>query len=269
LRQQWPGWTKVAALAAVALIALALAGCGKGGGNSEKTQQVRAGLSDLTSYKCTLKIEGNGGPLADLENLFSPPSTSGTPVARAGSGTVGFEATVTYIKPDKSQMTVKAGNDSFSQTTIGKQQWATLGGLTVGPNSVGTQSANDLSLCNSFWDGGFADATNSFQCTSKPEKVNGRDTLKCTIDKASFDQIRAALGGVLNDTESGIRDLTKFQLALWVTDGAGGVPGGLPVRFQADMGGKDTSNKDFAMTINMNLTNLNDKKLAVTAPGGK
>jgi hypothetical protein len=55
-------------------------------------------------------------------------------------------------------------------------------------------------------------------------------------------------------------------MELWVTDGSGSVPGGLPVRFTADMAGKDLTNRDFAMKIAMDLTNINDKKVSVSAP---
>jgi hypothetical protein len=256
-----------AKLAAGLLLAITLlaAACSGGGSDKEtRTQQVKAGLGNLASYKCTIKISGSGGPLSDLDALFSPPTGTATP-ERSQQG-LGFDATVIYVKPDKSQVTIRLGNDSFSQTTVGKQQWAMLGGLTVGPNSVGTQSPSDLSLCTAFWDDGFADAATSFQCTGKTEKVNGLPTLKCSIDKAAFDQIKQALGGVLGDTESGIRDLSRFVMDIWVTDGSGKIPGGLPVRFQADMAGKDTSNKDFALKINMDLSNINDSKLSVSAP---
>jgi hypothetical protein len=260
-------------VAAGALAALLLAACSKGSDKSKNpppTQQVKAGLADLNSYKCSLKISGNGGPLTDLQSLF--PAPSGTPgPTPATSAVIGFEATISYVKPDKSQMTIKLGNETFSQTTIGRAQWASLGGLTVGPNTISAQSASDLSLCNAFWDEGFAGAANSFLCggaNTKVEKINGRNTLKCTIDKAGFDQIKAALGGVLNDPDAGIRDLSRFTMDIWVTDGSGTgkVPGGLPVRFQADMAGKDTLNKDFSLKVTMDVTSMNGSDVSVTAP---
>ncbi|HEY7268731.1 MAG TPA: hypothetical protein VH951_02775 [Dehalococcoidia bacterium] len=265
------GW----AFALGVVVAMMLAAACSGGGtksSSTPTQQVKAGLADLNSYKCDLKISGSGGPLADLQTLFPPPSGSPTPAPSSANQDVGFEATISYVKPDKSQMTIKIGNESFSQTTIGRAQWASLGGLTVGPNTISAQSASDLSLCNAFWDEGFAGATaSSFLCggaNTKPYKINGRTTLKCTIDKAGFDQIKAALGGVLNDPDAGIRDLTRFTMDIWVTDGSGTgkVPGGLPVRFQADMAGKDASNKDFNMKIGMDVTSMNSSEVSVTAP---
>jgi hypothetical protein len=268
-------WSVVFLCASLAAFALVLAGCSKGGDDKPKSQQVRAGLSDLSSYKCNLKISGSGGPLTELESAFavSPAATpaAGPSPTPARAQEVGFEANVTYVKPDKSTVTLKLGNETFSQTTIGKQQWSTLGGITVGPNNVPSQpTASDLSVCSAFWDDGFADAAKSFQCgggdDGKVEKVNGRDTLRCTIDKATFDQIKAALGGILSDPDSGIRDLSRFSMDIWVTDGGGNAPGGLPVRFTADMAGKDLSNRDFAMKIAMDLSSINDKKVAVSPP---
>jgi hypothetical protein len=252
-----------------AVVALAACSGGGGGTNASKTQQVRAGLSDLTSYRCALTIQGSGSALADLEAALSP-QAPGTPPAvgptATAAQTVGFEATVVYVKPDKAQLSIKIGDQAYGQTTIGKQQWSSLGSLTVGPNAVPAQTPSDLSLCAAFWDGGFADSAADFQCSGKPQNVNGQESLKCAIDSATFDQIKQALGGIVSDAESGIRELSRFQMELWVTDGSGNVPGGLPVRFQADMAGKDSANKDFAMKINMDLTRINDKGLKVEPP---
>jgi hypothetical protein len=70
------------------------AATGRPGTQTSGSAPVRAGLSDLTSYKCSLRIEGNGGPLADLESLLSQGVASG------GAQAVSFESTVTYVKPD-------------------------------------------------------------------------------------------------------------------------------------------------------------------------
>ncbi len=233
---------------------------GRPGTQTNGAAPVRAGLADLTSYKCTLRIEGNGGPLADLESLLSP--TGATPGAQA----VSFEGNVTFVKPDKAQVSIKLGGETFGQTTIGRQQWSTLGGLTVGPNAVGPQTPSDLSVCASFWDDGFAESASSFQCTGSRESVNGQQTRKCSIDKNTFDQVRQLVGGVLGDPDSGIKDLTRFQMELWVTEGTNSVPAGLPARFRADMAGKDMSNRDFAIKIDLDVTNINDSGLSVAAP---
>jgi len=222
--------------------------------------QVRPGLGDLTSYKCTLKLDGSGGPLAELEALFSPSGGS------AGGQAVSLDAAVTYVKPDKSLLTMKLGSETFGQITIGRQQWSTLGGLTVGPNAVGPLTPADLSLCASFWDEGFAQGAGSFQCGGGRESINGQQTRKCSIDKSTFDQVRQFSGGILSDPEAGIRDLSRFQMELWVTEGTNSVPAGLPVRLRADMAGKDATNRDFSMKIEMDVTNLNDSGLSVSAP---
>jgi hypothetical protein len=236
-------------------------GSSSSGGGEGNTTEVRAGLADLTSYKCTIRIAGSGGPLSDLSALITP--ASGTPAAGEEAA---FEASVTYVKPDKSQMTLKLGDETLVQTTIGQQQWSAIGGFTVGPNAVGAQTATDLSLCASFWDEGFASAGNSFQCSGDRESVNGQQTRKCNIDASTFSQIRQLLGGVLNDPENGISDVTRFQMELWVTVGSARVPSGLPMRFRADMAGRDTANRDFFLKIDLDITNVNDSGLKVEAP---
>jgi hypothetical protein len=265
------GAARLLAIAFGIAAVVALAACSGGGdsSNGSKTQQVKAGLSDLNSYRCSLTIQGSGSALAELAAALSPQAPATPPApgpTPAAAQPLGFEATVVYVKPDRAQLSIKIGDQTYGQTTIGKQQWSSLGSLTVGPNAVPTQTPNDLSLCAAFWDGGFADSAADFQCSGKPQNINGQESLKCAIDSATFDQIKQALGGIVSDAESGIRDLARFQMELWVTDGSGNVPGGLPVRFQADMAGKDSANKDFAMKINMEVTRINDKNLKVEPP---
>ena len=233
---------------------------GRSGTAAAGTTQVRSGLGDLSSYKCTLKIVGQGGPLSELEALYSSSTNS------SGGQTVSFDASVTYVRPDKAQLTLKLGSETFGQTTIGRQQWSTLGSLTVGPNAVGALSPAELSLCASFWDDGFASGASAFQCSGNRESVNGLQTRKCSIDRGTFDQVRQFLGGVLSDSESGIKDLSRFEMELWVSEGSNSIAGGLPVRLRADMAGKDASSRDFSMKIEMDVTNINDSSLKVTAP---
>jgi hypothetical protein len=263
------------AIGALFLAVLAAACGGDGGGEPESggstpapssratgtpsgTTQVRAGLAELNAYKCSLKLEGQGGPLTELQQIYSSSGSAAGPIV--------FEALVTYVKPDKSQLTLKLGEETFVQTTIARQQWTTIGTLTLGPNAVAAQSHSELSMCASFWDEGFASGASAFQCTGGRESLNGVQTRKCAIDRATFDQVRQFLGGVLSDPESGIGDLSRFEMQLWVTEGTNSLAGGLPVRLRADMAGKDASSRDFTVKIEMDVTNINDSGLNVTAP---
>jgi hypothetical protein len=131
---------------------------------------------------------------------------------------------------------------------------------------VGPQTAGDLSLCAAFWDEGFAESGNAFQCSGDRESLNGQQTRKCSIDRQTFDQIKQFLGGVLSDPDSQIRELTRFQMEMWVTAGTNSIPEGLPVRFRTDMAGKDASGRDFSMKVDLDVTNINDSGLSVSAP---
>jgi hypothetical protein len=280
LRADIFSWWKRAGIAFAALLVAALAvACGGDDGDGDDpgsgqdtpapagrstttpgsgTTQVRAGLGDLNAYKCSLKLEGQGGPLTELQQLYSSGGSATGPIV--------FEASVTYVRPDKSQLSLKLGEETFTQTTIARQQWTTIGTLTLGPNAVAQMSPTELSMCASFWDEGFASGASAFQCTGGRESLNGVQTRKCGIDHATFDQVRQFLGGVLSDPESGITDLTTFAMDLWVTEGTSSLPGGLPVRVRAEMAGKDGANRDFSMKIEMDVTNINDGGLNVTAP---
>ena len=122
--------------------------------------------------------------------------------------------------------------------------------------------------------GGQYESTRAYvRCPDRMELVQGETRIfaqsgEWFMDegRATFDQVRQFLGGVLSDPESGIGDLSRFEMQLWVTEGTNSLAGGLPVRLRADMAGKDASGRDFTVKIEMDVTNINDGGLNVIAP---
>ena len=201
-------------------------------------------LQDLDSYRYKVKLEGSGGPLTDLSaGLGSIPGAS------AGDD-VSMEVTGAYVKPDRAEMTISVGGISVALTSIGQQEWVSIGGLVQGPMPISSAAAGDISIAVAFWDDGFLNSAGNFVCTGDRENVNGVSTRKCSIDKETFDQLRQ-LGGVFGDEESGIRDLTTFALELWVADA------GYAVRVRAEMAGKDTGDNDFSLKVELDVTDVN------------
>jgi hypothetical protein len=209
-------------------------------------------LSDLNSYRYTLKMEGMGGPLTQLTDVV--------PGATPGSNTV-LDISGTYIKPDKAVLSIQAGSFAITQTMIGNQQWVAIGSLVQGPSPLTGQTAGDLSFAALFWDESFVPAAGDFSCSGSRETVNGISTRKCEIDRATFDRLRNLAGGnSFASVEAGIKDVSSMSFEAWMADA------GYPVRLRVDMAGKDTSDRDFRLKVDMDITDINSSSLTVTPP---
>jgi hypothetical protein len=227
-------------------------------GNSSSGNVKTAQLSSLESYRYTLKMEGTGtgGPLADIrDSLASVPG--GTP-ARANDA-VTFNVDGAFVKPDKAQWKIKVGSFEVAQTVIGKQEWVTFGGQTQGPQPATSLDPNDLSLAAAMWDQSNLpdDVSGKMSCASGKETVNGVSTRKCDLDKAALSSMQKDLEGFFQDVS--LKDLNAFNMSLWLADQ------GYPVKMNVDIAGKDASSRDYALTMQMNLTDIN-KSIDIKAP---
>ena len=211
-------------------------------------------LSDLSSYKFTLKIEGSGGPLSELQAFFGAPLSAGTPAANQ---TVTFEVSGTYVKPDRGQQTFKIAGLTVTQTTIGRQQWTSVAGIQSGPDSV-LGSLDDYSLAASLWEENFLDDPPDFNCTGR-ESVDGVPSRKCGIDAQTFDAIGGFIRPFLDSSE--VSSLSKFSFEIWLAE-----TGNYPVRIRLEMTGKDASAKDFNVRLDMDVTNVNSSSNRVDQP---
>ena len=227
-------------------------------GNSSSANVKTAPLSGLESYRYTLKMEGTGtgGPLADIrDSLGSVPG--GTP-ARANDA-VTFNIDGAYVKPDKAQWKIKVGAFEVAQTVIGKQEWVTFGGQTQGPQPATSLDPNDLSLAAAMWDQSNLpeDVSGKMSCASGKETVNGVSARKCDLDKAALSSMQKDLEGFFEDVS--LKDLNAFNMSLWLADQ------GYPVKMNVDIAGKDSSARDYALKMQMDLTDIN-KSIDIKAP---
>jgi hypothetical protein len=202
-------------------------------------------------------MEGTGGPLAEFAALFADPSTPNAPLL--------FETEGVYVKPDKGRVRIRLGSFEMTETTIGTRQWRNIAGITLGPDTIPAPTADDLSLAAAFWDQGLADVAGQLNCGGS-ELVNAEQTRKCGIDAATFDRLAALFGGALGGLSDDINSLSRLNLDIWVSEGRSGLPANVPIRFRADMAGKDASNADFSMKIEVDLTRVNDPGLTVEPP---
>ena len=216
-----------------------------------------SGLSDLSSYRYTLKIEGTGagGPLADIrDGLGSVPGQT-TPKANEA---VTFNVDGAFVKPDKAQWKNKVGSFEVAQTVIGKQEWVTFGGQTQGPQPASSLDPSDLSLAAAMWDQSnlAGDVAGKMTCGGK-ETVNGVSTTKCSLDRTALASLPKDLEGFFEDVE--VKDLTAFNMNLWLADQ------GYPVKLDVDMAGKDSSQRDYKLKMQMDLTDIN-KSIDIAPP---
>ena len=203
-------------------------------------------LADLNSYKVNLKIEGTGGPLSDVASAFgSLPGSTGP-----ASQNLVMEVTGAYVKPDKSQQSLKLGNFTIDFTTIGRQQWTTVLGIKTGPDTA-SRSTEDYSFAASIWDDGLLDSFSAFSCSGN-ETINGIQTKKCGVDSKTLSALVDAFGGLTGDPSSGIKSISSGSMQAWLAQN-----GNYPVRISFDLKGQGSDNKDFSLKMNMDVTDVN------------
>jgi hypothetical protein len=212
-------------------------------------------LADLNSYKYSLKIEGTGGPLSDVASTFGALQTGSS----ASTQGLLMEVTGAYIKPDKSQQTLKLGTFTIDFTTIGKQQWTTAFGIKSGPDTA-TRSTEDYSFAASIWDEGLLDSFSAFSCSGN-ETINGVQTKKCGVDASSLSALIDAFGGITGDPSSGIKSISSGSMQAWLAQ-----QGNYPVRISVDLKGKGNDNKDFALKMGLDVTDINSTAIKIDPP---
>jgi hypothetical protein len=226
-------------------------------GSSNSGSVKTADLSSLNSYRYTLKMEGTGagGPLAEIrDSLAQVPGTSTN-----ANDKVTFDVNGAYVKPDKAEFKAKIGSFEVAQTVIGRQEWVTFQGQTQGPQPASSLNASDLSLAAAMWDQSNLtdDIGSKATCASSKETVNGVSTRKCDLDKSALASVQKDLQGFFEDVS--LQDLNAFNMSLWLADQ------GYPVKLSVDMAGKDSGQRDYALKVQMDLTDIN-KDIAINAP---
>lgn len=189
-------------------------------------------LSSLDSYKFTLQIDGDGGPVASLSG---------------GSGT--FNVTGSYIKPDRQQTAIKAGDQTIQSVIVGNQQWTVSAAGVQGPLPTGP---NSLVLANpilAFWDGGpLREIILEFECSGTTSTMNGVSARRCTLDKAGYEKVTKTwgdfLGGLVHQSYS------RATAEVWMADA------GVPVRIRLDVAGKDRNGADFDYKLALDVTDI-------------
>ncbi len=213
-------------------------------------------LGSLNSYRYTLRIEGAGGPFTALVGQVG--GLTGTP-SPGGSQQVVMEVKGAFVKPDRAQETISIGGLTVTSTTIGGQQWSTLGTIISGPKTK-TPSPNELSFVGPLWDDSFINLVSTFGCSTTLEQVNGVKARKCGFDRATFDQIKDFVNASLG-ANADYKSFSTFAIEAWLAD-----PDGYPVRFSVDLAGKDSKDLDFQMKLTFDITDVNSSSIKIDPP---
>jgi len=199
-----------------------------------------ASLSDLPSYRYEVTFEGTGS-IAESLGI-------GELTGRAAGDSFKYAVKGAWIAPDQAQLELSFAGQQVKQTIIGNQQWVTLAGVASGPVPADGR-AEDLILAASFINESTIGSTlDDFDC-SDTEQVNGVTTLKCVGDLEDFqqsdDQLRSLLEG------ANVREVTAFDSTIWVAE-----QGGYAVKADMRVAGKTGDNRDFSLTLNVNITDI-------------
>jgi hypothetical protein len=189
-------------------------------------------------------MQGYGSYLAELTALLGPPPAGGeTSLTAQGA----------YVAPDRSLLTIDLGGETVSLTTIGDQQWTTIGTLTVGPTPAESGSAADLSLAAMILDSGFGDLIDLFGCTDETAVINGEPARRCGISADEAAAVLPSLGGVFG-SGSGISAIETFSFEAWLTTER---DADYPVRVRALVVGKDATGADLKVDLDIEVSDLN------------
>ena len=199
-----------------------------------------ASLSELPSYRYEVTFEGTGS-IADSLGIGD---LTGAPAGDSFK----YSVNGAWIAPDQAQLELSFAGQQVKQTIIGNQQWVTLAGVASGPVPADGPAENLILAASFINESTIGSTLDDFDCTATDE-VNGVATLKCVGDLEDFqqseDQLRALLEG------ANVREVTSFDSTIWVAE-----EGGFAVKADMRVVGKTGDNRDFSLTLNVNITDI-------------
>lgn len=204
----------------------------------------RLRLPDLNSYRYSMRMEGTPGVIAEI---VGRPVPSGV---NPNTGTLVMEIKGAYVKPDRGTSTTSYGGTQLESVTIGRQQWRNVGGQFQAPTNLSSPDEEDYSFVASFWDNSADDFLKDFSCGSSRETVNGVSTRKCTADRATIDRLNRE-GKLFSAGGLDVPQFSSASAEIWTTDD------GRVIRFRSNMAGKERSNREVTLKIEVDITEIN------------
>ena len=166
------------------------------------------------------------------------------------TGTLVFEAKGSYVKPDRGEATLSFGGITVTKVVIGRQLWTNFGGVVQAPTQVASPRDGDYSFVAAFWDTSVTESLKDFSCSSSRDTVNGVRARMCAANRVTVERLNKE--GKLFTT--GVLELKEFSAGsaeLWVADGD------KVIRFRANLAGKDSANRDVALKVDVDITDIN------------
>ena len=216
-------------------------------------------LEDITRFRFTMSIKLQ---IPDIESQLPDSGSEG-----GGSGTLdqftqGLIALLSdlkidgaYIKPDRSQISMKIAGEDLSVITIGDREWTKIGNLpwtesptppesstAFAPSDLCDLTASELSLEGLDW---------------TAETVNGIQTRYYHVDNASLSALAQLFG-----SEEDLQDLPEsFTMDVWLAE-----DGQWPVRMSIEASDKDEQGRDIYIAMSMELTDVNSPDVTIEPP---
>jgi hypothetical protein len=207
-----------------------------------------ARISTLCSYRYTISIIGQNGPMIRFSN-FTGATTGNVQIAQIGQ----------YIAPDRATNAINFGFLTSSSTVIGNQLWVKANTQIVGPSTIDEERAKSINVPISYWDTtGMLEDFGAFTCARNLETINGVPTRACAMDVDHYKANRPRFGGLLNDAS--IKDVSDFICEVALSQE------GYPIRLRIGIAGTDTQDKEFRVSFQMDLLDLNSKDIKIEPP---
>jgi hypothetical protein len=199
-----------------------------------------ASLSELPSYRYEVTFEGTGS-IAESLGI-------GELTGQAAGESFKYSVKGAWIAPDKAQLELSFAGQQVKQTIIGNQQWVTLAGVASGPVPADGPAENLILAASFINESTIGSTLDDFDC-SDTEQINGVATLKCVGDLEDFEQSEDQLRSLLEGAN--VREVTGFDSTVWVAE-----QGGYAVKADMRVAGKTGDNRDFSLTLNVNITDI-------------
>ena len=201
-------------------------------------------IQDLESFRFDLKMK------LKVDGGTSSQDPLGSAIAAALLGGLSdISASGAFVAPDSAQITMSFFGQEVSFIQIGTKAWVKDG------SSWRETTANQLDFAPQDMLGGFIPDEVLKVAKATREKVNGVDTVRYSFDKSAIEQLIEDTGQAAD-----LSTITRAGLDIWLN------AANVPVKISLDFAGSSPDGGDVALTLEMNLTNINDPSIKITPP---
>jgi hypothetical protein len=141
--------------------------------------------------------------------------------------------------------------------TLARQQWLIVNGVARPPTNLLAPTEEDYSYVTFAWDDD--EWLKDYTCATSRETVNGFSTRKCSADRPTIERLNRE-GELFSGISLDIQQFTTATAELWIMDN------NKPVRARLNLAGTDSARRNFALKLELDLTDIN-ATLTINPPG--